>query len=177
MKIRALKKEDLPQILEWRAANPEKLRTPYLINAEQQEKWYNDVICNRNANVRIWAADSEPSAGNEFTAIFGLENIQWENRLAEVVLLINPAWNEEYKIDYFLMRIFHKAFKELNLENIYAECYLCSKEIETWKRLARKYNSSGTYLKARKYYNGTYYDSYYINFNREDFFKHWNVFN
>jgi hypothetical protein len=103
---------------------------------------------------------------NILIGMCGFENIEWENRLGEISLLLNPGYPPDEYGKEALSLVLYQGFMILNLENIYTEIYECSLHRSFWVERADKYNASLTGLSARKYYNGRYYDSYYINFNK-----------
>jgi len=171
MKLKALSITDLEQVRQWRNSQIEMLRTPFFLTQEMQEKFYHDVICNRNSNARFWGIFAE--VGNIYPSLIGmcgLENISWENRNAEISLILNP----EYIMDKYgkeaIRLLLHEGFMSMNLENIFTEVYDCNPNKHFW--INEYMHHINTYvpittLPNRKYWNGKYYDSYYINFNKE----------
>lgn len=182
MKLKELSLNDLEQVRQWRNSQIEMLRTPFLLTKEQQEEFYHNVICNRQANARYWAilADDNqimdrtfngiriPIENTKLLGMYGIENIQWENRLGEISLIMNPEYQDRAK--EALSMLLHEGFNNLNLENIYTEVYDCSPYQQFW--IDTYIQHCGTQipmitLPNRKYYNGKYYNSLYINFNKE----------
>lgn len=159
MKFIALSLEDLEKVREWRYSQKEMLRTAFLLTKEMQEQFYYEIICNRQANARYWGIFEEY---NNLIGMCGIENIQWENRLGEISLIMSPQHNEN-KMKNALFKLLNEGFNNLNLDNIYTEVYYCSRLFNFWKEL----DSQMVTLPNRKYYEGKYYDSLYINFNKE----------
>ncbi len=201
MKLEALSLADLEQVRLWRNEQPAMLRTPFLLTAKHQEQFYRDVVCNRQANARYWGIflttgngytpinytqqqiddyhkgnavvfQVVPDTREVFFGMCGLENIQWENRLAEISMTFGPgcAVSEQEEAVRLLLR---EGFMSLNLENIFAEVYECSPDIDFWcdieKKYSRRYAEEPIILPNRKYWDGRYWGGYYINFNRQAF--------
>ena len=193
MKLKALSLQDLEQVRQWRNEQSAMLRTPFLLTKEQQEQFYREVICDRQANARYWGIWANVPAEvvlysdkkeierykngektNLLIGMVGLENIQWENRLAEISLLLLPNTMEEYGAEA-LRLILHEGFMNMNLDNIYTEVYGCNPAFVFWNAIATEYDCITSILPNRKYYNGEYWYSHYINFEREDFLEHENT--
>jgi len=180
MKLKCLSLSDLEQIRKWRNEQTEMLRTSFPLTKEMQEDFYKNVICNRQSNSRFWViignsnkeldkdfyGKSVSCANTELIGMCGLENIQWENRLAEISLILEPEYNDD-NLQKALNILLHEGFANMNLENIYTEVYECSYMHRFWIESANKYNAKLVILPNRKYWNGKYYDSEYINFNKE----------
>jgi len=172
MKLKALSINYLEQVRLWRNEQQLALRTPFLLTAEQQEGFYWDVICNRQANARYWGIHDDI---NNFIGMCGLEDIQWENRLAEISLLLDQLRTlNKYGADA-LSLLLEQGFMYLNLENITAEIYKCNPGFQFWMGQAAKHMAKLAILPNRKYYAGQYYDSLYITFNKGAYLEHENT--
>ncbi len=183
MKLKALSLADLERVRHWRNESLVALRTPFLLTQEQQEQFYREVICSRQANARYWGIvkssdtgygsfqDSqwEPVLNYKLIGMCGLENIQWENRLAEISIILNPNYRGKGCGEKAVDLLLDQGFNYLNLENIWGECYECNKAISFWKKVAAKYNAETVTLPNRKYWQGKYYDSLYFNISKSDF--------
>src|SRR5689334_8398104 len=97
MKLKALSITDVEQVRQWRNQQTEMLRTPFLLTIEMQSRFYSDVVCNRQSNSRYWGIWTDEKIKPSLIGMCGLENISWENRLAEISLIFNP----EYTIDKY----------------------------------------------------------------------------
>jgi len=172
MKLKALSTDDLEQVRLWRNGQHSALRTPFLLTAEQQEGFYWDVICNRQANSRYWGL-YDPI--RNFIGMCGLENIQWENHLAEISLLLDPFLTLDKYGTEALSLLLEQGFMYLNLENIAAEIYECNPIFRFWTEQAAKYKAKTATLPNRKYYAGQYYPSLYINFNKGAYLEYENT--
>lgn len=169
-----LTKQDMEKIREWRNKDIAGARTPYLITAEMQEAFYETVICNRDSHHRYWAickegntiiSDSRDIGRRLLIGIAGLTNIEWENRRAEISLMINPSDRGQGRGKEALSKLLDKGFYELNLEYIHGEAYKCNKSIGFWIWMA-KYAYYSCTLPNRKYCNG-WYDAVYFDFRRD----------
>jgi RimJ/RimL family protein N-acetyltransferase len=165
MNFRVLKREDMPLVLQWRNKCPEALRTPYDLTLEQQYKFYDDVICNRNADAKFWAIEVE----DKLVGMTGLEGIQWTNKLAEISIILDPECQGKGYGKEAISLLLDKGFNQLNLENIFGECYLSNPAIAFWNKIIKQYHGMETVLPNRKFWNGEYYDAIYFNINREGY--------
>ncbi|MFA6056291.1 MAG: GNAT family N-acetyltransferase [Thermodesulfovibrionales bacterium] len=184
MKLKTLSLPDLEQVRQWRNESLSALRTPFLLTQEQQETFYRDVICNRQANARYWGvwiiSDVTTIGGmqlqqNILIGMCGVENIQHENRLAEISLLLKPDHTIDANFPDVLKLLLHEGFMNMNLENIFTEAYDCNPNIHLWLAVAAEYNCKVSMLTNRKYHNGGYWNSRYINFNKGDYLEHENL--
>jgi GNAT superfamily N-acetyltransferase len=164
IEIGPLSREDMEIIRGWRNKCPETLRTPYFLTEEMQAAYYDQVICNRASTTRYWAFGQDTG----LVGMGGIENIQWENRIGELSVLVNPEKRGKGFGKQIVHEILNQAFNFLNLENVFAECYYCG-NISFWEKVIEKYNPENTLLRGRKYYKGKYFDSLYMTFNRKDF--------
>ena len=165
MKFRALQKDDMPEILKWRSQCPEALRTPYDLTLEQQENWYYDVVCNRQANARWWGIQ----LNNALVGYAGIEHIEFENGIGEISLLLNPEYQRKGLGEDALDLLLDKGFNFLNLQNLYGECFICNNASFFWHKMIYKYSGYLTTIPNRKYYQGEYWDSMYFSFNWEEY--------
>jgi RimJ/RimL family protein N-acetyltransferase len=178
MQLKALTLPDVKQVVHWRNQQKEMLRTSFLLTEDMQEQFYKDVVCNRQANSRYFGIYNFEKFGqfaggelievdrNVLIGMCGLENIQWENRLAEISLITSPGYGYD-NMSEILKLILHEAFMNIGLENVFTEVYKCSPYHEFWIDQANKQNAYLAVLPNRKYWSGKYYDSEYISFNKE----------
>jgi RimJ/RimL family protein N-acetyltransferase len=188
MKLKELSLPDCEQVRQWRNKNMAMLRTPFMLTEEMQEDFYHNVVSNRNSNARYWGVwedgkiktthyfDNTPAFNTESDGIIligmvGLENISWENRNAEISIILNPDYQHKGYGTQAVDLLLDQGFNYLNLENIYAECYECNPALGFWHKMtnkyADKYNPKPVWLANRKYWQGKYYDSLYVNFEKE----------
>ena len=156
--LEVLNKEDLEYIRIEKNKIKGSWRTPFLLTREMQEDYYNNVVSNRNSNNRIFGI----CADGELVGTTGISHIEWENRLGEITMFVIQTGKGYGKEAVKL--ILDYAFDELNLENVYGECYECNNSIDFWKKMEPSYM---TILPARKYHGGYYWNSLYFSFNKE----------
>ena len=160
MKLTALNRHQVDQAGKWRAEQRDVLRTPYFLTEEMQEKFYDDVVCNRNSPHRFYAINflSYVIPGEQipqFIGMGGLINIEWENSTAELSLITSPGRDDK---EAMFDVLFNEAFNRLNLHSVYVETYLCG-NIATSLSLISKYGAHNVILPERKFIDGKYYDS------------------
>jgi len=152
----------------WRNDSLVALRTPFALTYEQQEDFYKNVICDRLSRNRFWAVRDNKNPGN-FIAMVGLENIEWENGIAEISIIVNPELQRNGFGSEIIKLLFETGFNNLRLNNIYGECYECSPAYEFWRKLCRYYKIHTTLLPYRKFHKGRFHDSLYFSITAEKF--------
>lgn len=166
MKFKALTQEQCELVRQWRNEDISIYRTPFLITKAMQEDFYNNIICNRNSNHRYWAIWK-----NEFMGMIGLTDISLENRNAEISIVIDPQQQHKGLGRQAIDMLLDKAFNELNLNSIFAECYEYNSAINFWNKISEKYQIEVTRLPMRKFYKGLYFASYFYTFLKENYEK------
>ena len=53
MKLECLSVEDMEQVRQWRNQDLTPWRTPYYLTEKMQTDYYYDVVCNRNASLKL----------------------------------------------------------------------------------------------------------------------------
>ncbi len=162
MKLDVLTKQQCEKVRLWRNELPESLRTPYGLTEDMQEDFYKNTICNRNSPNRYWALIDE----GVFIGMGGITNIQWENRLGEISLIINPEYRNKGLGEKAVWLILNQAFNYMNLKTVYGECYKCNPAYSFWEKLN---NVKISDLPNRKFWNGKYYNSLYFSIDNENF--------
>lgn len=166
MKSRPVCEGDLLQIMNERNEIMETLRTGYPLNYDMQREYYKNVLCNRESGTfyKIYFEEDKK------IAFGGIEFVQWCNRLGEISLIVFEEFRGKGYGSRIVYRILRQGFDYLGLENLYAEVYCCNTVgLKFWEKMAKKYNAQSTVLPNRKYYKGHFWDSYYYNFNKDDF--------
>ena len=117
MKLTSLNLDDCLKAVEWRNQCMYALRTPYFLNDGLQRRFYFDVVC-KPTNHRYWGITWEMgetitstnenlvNAYDKLVGMGGITNIQWENRLGEISLIMNPEikGKGEYAMFYLNVR-------------------------------------------------------------------------
>lgn len=164
MNIRAIEKKDLGQIVQERNNAMGSLRTSYRLNNEMQEKYFNDVICNRQGLTRYWMfAENEKSIGYG-----GIENIEWDNRRGEISILVFKNFIGLGYGKKCVEKILRQAFSYMNLRFVWGLCYETG-NWRFWIKIIKQYRAFFVWLPNQKYYKGQYYKGLYFQFKKEDF--------
>jgi RimJ/RimL family protein N-acetyltransferase len=183
MEFKVLTLDDCLEVAKWRNETLYALRTPYGLTEEQQREFYKNVVCDRKANARYWAIMAERDV--DIKTVFGtyiktikkkgligmagIENIEWENRRAEISLILNPSERSKGNGDNVFEIILYKGFYELNLENIWGVCYECNPALVFWERQINKYKGKAFSFPNMKYQAGKYWRGLYFNFERSEY--------
>ena len=102
-------------------------------------------------------------------AFGGLTYIQWENRLAEISLIVDPDLVKQGIGSDAVEMLLDEAFNKMNLKTVFGECYKSNSAHEFWFRLTQKYEGYTTILPNRKYWNGEYSDSLFFSIDAETY--------
>ena len=164
MKLGIVTKQQAEQVRIWRNLDIDAYRTSFPLTQEMQEDFYYKTICNRDSKDRFFSVmDGDPDC---FIGMIGLENISLENRSAEISIVIDPELRGKGYGKKAIELLLQEGFERLNLDNIYAECYICSPSLPFWVDLCHEKGVDIVELPRRKYLNGKYHNSIYFNFVR-----------
>lgn len=161
----ALTADQVEQARTWRNAWRESTRTPILLTEAMQDDFYRSVICDRNAPHRYWAI----VGGTEFLGMGGLTFIQWENRLAEISLILNPKATGQGYGTQAVALLLEEGFRRMGLLTIVGECYECNAAVDFWRAIAKRYDGDMTTLPRRKFWDGKLWDALYFSIARDGF--------
>ncbi len=179
MRLDILNYEDLITSTGWRNNHMETLRTPIMLNSIMQNDFYENVICNRKSEHRYWALKETRKELKEkssltwdeevLVGVGGLTNISWENRNAEISLIIDDKYHRQGLGEKAVELLLDQAFNYMNLENVYGEVYTCNETgLLFWREIVKEYSAYMVYLDARKYWQGEYWKSMWFNINKGD---------
>jgi len=99
----------------------------------------------------------------------GITNIQWENRIGEISLIIDPENTGRGLGSDAAEALLAEAFGNMGLKTVFGECYMCNEAWHFWKKIKTKYNGLETILPNRKLWKGVFYDSYYFSIDTDGF--------
>ena len=172
MKLEPLTQSQCEQVRLWRNAEMECWRTPFMLTEDMQYDFY-ERCSDRNSPHRYFAIMGN---GYKFIGMGGITYIQWENRIGEITLIIDPQVRKDGLGEQAVDLLLDQAFNHLNLNAVFGECYCCNPAFEFWKRYVDVYASGAAtttwvYLPVRKYWNGQYWSSLYFNVCKNDFNK------
>lgn len=169
LQLGPLSAQDMPRILEWRRAAQDTLRTPYSATLEQQLEFYRTVVCNRDSPHKYWAlyqsgCADPPVHKRVLVGMGGLINLSWENRHAEISLLIDPARSRQGLGTAAVRALLQMGFGRMGLATIWGECYESNDAaVAFWRQIVASYPGSkdGT-LYRRQQLHGRLWDAYYF---------------
>lgn len=158
MTLIPLTEEIAIQAAEWRNATPESCRTPILSSTDSQREWYKTL---KSFPHRYWALWDKKVIG-----LTGLVNISWENRSAEISIILDPGCKGKGLGRAAIDLLLDQGFNKMNLDVIYGECYLCNRNLGFWHKMFDE-KAKWVRLPDRKYWNGRYWDSDYFSIMRD----------
>jgi RimJ/RimL family protein N-acetyltransferase len=133
------------------------------LTGPQQEQWYRDVVCNRNAQARFWAVRYS-TEDDRLLAQVGLTDIEWENGLAQLSLIVSPNAQGQGVGKSAVDLVLREAFHRMRLLTIYGEVYHCNAGArEFWAQLV----GYAVVLPRRKWWEGVLWDATYFTFTAE----------
>jgi len=159
MKLEALIKEELELVRGWRNEEMQFLRTPYFLTKEMQEDFYRDVVCNRQSEHRYFSVRED----SKFIGMVGLTTIEWENRTAEVSIILNPKYRGKGYGQKSVELLLDHAFNNMGLYTVWGEVYGCG-NIGFWDKMVDRLSGYSTHLPNRKKYNGVLWYSLWFQF-------------
>ena len=154
--------EDAGLVSKWRNDARGTLRTTGFCTIDIQEKFIENLDPKSDRYFSFYD-------GGDLVAFGGLTYIQWENRLAEISLIVDPDLQKSGFGSDAVDMLLEEAFNKMNLKTVFGECYKSNSAVDFWFRLAEKYEGYTTLLKNRKYWNGEFYDSLYFSTDAEKY--------
>lgn len=181
MILRPLTKQQCERVRQWRVDARETLRTPHMQSELEQKIFFENVVSNPNSPHRYYAIEwtedhvvpahegrDHPTVGT-LIGCGGLTNIQWENRIAEISLIINPEYREKGYGKEAVFLLLDEAFNRINLKTVCGEVYACNSAYDFWAKMSTEILSCWVTLPNRKYWNGKYHHGQYFSFDRDDY--------
>jgi RimJ/RimL family protein N-acetyltransferase len=165
MRLEPLSAADVEQVRHWRNETLVSLRTPFPLTIEMQAEFYR-VISDRRSRHRFWAVRNKTLIG-----MAGLTDIQWENGIAEISLLLGPAWRGAGRGRCAVALVLEEAFSRLRLETVFGEVYQCNPATAFWLAIAKQYGGWVTTLPRRKWWDGRLWNSVYFSISREQWLQ------
>jgi len=169
VRIRAVEQTDLDEIMKW-VNDPEvidNLLMRYPISRYLEEKWLEKAL--DTSDMRNKAFSIETKDGIYLGGI-GLHKINWENRNAEVGIVIGKKehWGKGYGTDAMLA-ILEFAFNHMNLHRVYLEVYDFNvRGIKSYEKCGFKKEGA---LRDDRYSRGKYHDTIIMGILKEEYEK------
>jgi len=175
----ALTRADCEQIRQWRNADISGARTPYLLTELQQERFYEDIVSNRDSHNRYWAVcemrvpekslyitlvhdETVPMKTRHILGIAGLTDIEWENGRAEIALMIGPDYRGKGHGADALDLLIHWGHNKMRLPTLYGNVYACNPDYEFWLKQIKAYKMFSTEITSGKWWDGVLWNTLYF---------------
>ena len=157
MTLEAMTLADAQAARAWRNDRPDAMRTPYPLSQADQQAWYLDH------DGRFFSiVEDDLLAGYG-----GIQHVQWESRIGELSLLMDPAVDHHRAEALDLILTY--AFDTMRLDTVFAEVYECNRDLSWWQHVACGPECTTARLPNRKWYQGRYWGSLYISFDRRSY--------
>lgn len=128
----ALKRDDMPWLLEWRNKFPEAWRDPRPTTITQQYEWFDGPVSHGPG----WYWRIQDDKGH-FLGQSEITNIYTGS--GEIGLIVNPHnWESGIGMEAARLTLI-KAFRYLGLQVVRGECYDCG-AVDFWKKLVLKWH-------------------------------------
>ena len=167
----ALTLDDLKNIAEWRNYDIASFRTGRPLTNADQEAYFKRLATDKT--IRMWGIRQTleldelartTSNGIEFPyetfGYGGLENIDWENRTAEISLFIRLSHRLKGLGTKAVDLIMQQAFDYMSLHTVWGEAYGTTTAPRFWYGYTCRHGGSSATFTDRKYFGGRYYSSF-----------------
>lgn len=167
VRLATLTEADAEPTARWREAARANLRTPYVRSVEEQREFIRSLPAHR-LEYRYWAVKAATTEKGTLrtVGIAGLSPIVWENGIAEISLVLNPAKIGTGLGGAAFALLLAEAFDHLRLEQAVAEVYVSNAALGFWAHEAEQRGAYRTVLPRRKFSGGAYHDAIYFSFAR-----------
>jgi RimJ/RimL family protein N-acetyltransferase len=136
VKLRALEKEDLSKLRQWRNSKfvRKTTREFRLLNMINQENWFESIHLNNPPKEIMFGVINKKG---ELIGVTGLTYIDWKNRHAEISIYLNKEkWQETKEAHDIITVITEYGFGELNMHRLWAEIFsLATENIKLFERM------------------------------------------
>ncbi len=169
VRIRAVEQTDLDEIMKW-VNDPEvidNLLMRYPMSRYLEEKWMEKALDTSDMREKTFTIETKDGV---YLGGIGLHKINWENRNAEVGIVIGKKeyWGKGYGTDAMLT-ILEFAFTHMNLHRVYLEVYdFNTRGIRSYEKCGFKKEGA---LRDDRYSRGKYHDTIIMGILKEEFEK------
>ncbi|RZD46117.1 MAG: hypothetical protein CXT78_04525 [Thaumarchaeota archaeon] len=134
--LRALEKEDLPSLKEWRnSLHVRKSTREYkLLNMINQKNWFESIHqSNPPKDIMFGILNKR----KKLIGVTGLTYIDWKNRNSEISIYFSTKnWQANHEAKEVINLIMEYGFEELNLNRLYVEIFSLMKEnVKLFKKM------------------------------------------
>lgn len=169
VRIRAVEQTDLDEIMKW-VNDPEvidNLLMRYPVSRHLEEKWLEKALDTSDMRNKAFSIETKDGV---YLGGIGLHKINWENRNAEVGIVIGKKeyWGKGYGTDAMLA-ILEFAFNHMNLHRVYLEVYdFNTRGIKSYEKCGFKKEGA---LCDDRFSRGKYHDTIIMGILKEEFEK------
>jgi RimJ/RimL family protein N-acetyltransferase len=169
VRIRALEMTDIDEIMKW-INDPEvidNLLMRYPVSKYLEEKWLEKTYDTSDMRNKTFALETKDGV---YIGGIGLHKINWENRNAEVGIVIGKKeyWGKGYGTDAMLA-LLEFAFNHMNLHRVYLQVYDFNlRGIRSYEKCGFKKEGA---LRDDRFSRGEYHDTVIMGILKEEFEK------
>ena len=168
LKLRAPTLQDCFDVIPWRNACREGLRTSEPCTHASQDEFFTRLRSTKSMRYFsvVEVLDNPIPIGQplptKLVGFVGLTNIDLANGSAEVSLLTNPERQGEGIGQRCFDMILKEGFGLMGLDRIYGEVYVCNGAFGFWEKQVRRYSMETATLPLRKRWMGSVWGSLYF---------------
>jgi RimJ/RimL family protein N-acetyltransferase len=169
VRIRALEQTDIDEIMKW-VNDPEvidNLLMRYPVSRCLEEKWLEKAYDTSDMRNKTFALETKDGV---YIGGIGLHKINWENRNAEVGIVIGKKeyWGKGYGTDAMLA-LLDFAFNHMNLHRVYLQVYDFNvRGIRSYEKCGFKKEGA---LRDDRFSRGKYHDTIIMGILKEEYEK------
>lgn len=164
VRLRAIEKDDLPFLKEWRNEYKEFFREYRYLSDSHQEQWFASLINDRSC---IHYAVDVADGGWYIIGTVNLTHIDWINRHAELGILIGEAEWQRKGVALKAMILIHEiAFYTLGMKSVRLEVYdYNERAVKLFEEFGYRFIGG---IRCAKYHNGAYTNALIMDMLREE---------
>jgi RimJ/RimL family protein N-acetyltransferase len=167
IRIRAIEKTDMDEIMKWINDREvmDNLLMRYPVSRYQEEKWIETALGGDSQRNKVFALETKDGV---YLGGIGLHRIDWENRNAEVGIVIGKKeyWGKGHGTDAMLA-ILEFAFNQMNLHRIYLRVFEYNlRGVKSYEKCGFKQEGL---LRQDRYCNGRYHGTIMMGILKDEF--------
>ena len=141
-------------------------RTSRYLTEADQENYFKRLATDNT--IRMWAI----TVDDQNIGYGGFENIDWQNRTAEISLFIAEEYRGQGNGSQSVDMLLDQAFDYMGLQTVWGEVYDTTKSSRFWQTIVGDYNGESHRFSDRKFWNGAWHSSTMFNITRNNWVEY-----